>query len=228
MKIRILRRPKAEVGHANDSLAVLEIRLDFVLPVKDQHRLSTYTLNLDLHLADAPVSRTDIGAGVGERKPDPMEEAAERVEVVVGHEELHPLGIEPVLECGEKRVRAGGERTCLKFELAPRQRDETELLAIDAELPAKPHAVDDEPGVVDGTFEREGATVESRALLHQPLRHRVKDARDGNLVRRREVRLRRIFERGLVRKRELPCSVQVEVRPRGERSGKQKSNRRCN
>ena len=210
--------PEPEVRHLHGRAEVAERGLDFVPSVEDERRVEVARREvhgLDLHRARLVVSRAHEEPAVVERKAHAMVEAAVEVEVVVRKRELLRGPFEHVVECGEKSMRAGGERTGRNLQTSPRER-------LDA---ARRPAVHDDPRVLHRLGERERAAVETRPALAEPFRLHVPAAWHGHPVCRREIGSASLLQRLPLREGELPATVQVKrflPRPCGSRQRKRK------
>ena len=120
---------------------------------------------------------------------------------------------------------AGGKGA--RFEFQPRVGIgmDAERSAVDAEVAAQAHAVDDEPGVLDGRIKRERAPVEAGAALQEPFRQRIPAARHGHRVRRRKRRIGNLLDALPLLEPERPAAVQAERDGReAKRNNKYRSN----
>ena len=221
----MLGAPELEVRNPDCRAVVLEDRIDVVRSIKNERPLATCFLhlriitdNLDLDLALRVVARADEKPAVVEDELHAVVQAAVEVEVVERTRQLGGRPVEAIVERGKERMLARGKRTGRDLELRIRERLDAERLTVDAEVAAEPHAVDDEPGVVDGPLKRKRPAVKPRAALQEPLRHRVKAPGDAHRVRRLKRRIRHQLDGLALLETKVPRSVQVDRNSRQQRA----------
>ena len=139
-----------------------------------------------------------------------MVEATVGVEVVILARELVRRPVEAVVKCCEESMFASRERAGLKFQASVWTGMDAEVAAVNLKTPAQAHAIDHKPGVVHRSFKGEGAAIEARAALQEPLRHRVVASWHDHRVRRREGGAGSLLNGLAFLEAEVPASAEIK------------------